>query len=65
MSKDGFQLTGAAAQVYEEQKVPAMFGPLAQATLARHEVGPDDVVLDVACGTGIAARHISSCVASA
>ena len=58
MSKDGFQLTGAAAQVYEEQKVPAMFGPLAQATLALHKVGPDDVVLDVACGTGIVARTI-------
>jgi ubiquinone/menaquinone biosynthesis C-methylase UbiE len=58
MTKDGFQLTGAAAQAYEDQKVPAMFGPLAQATLAHHEVNPDDVVLDVACGTGIVARTI-------
>jgi ubiquinone/menaquinone biosynthesis C-methylase UbiE len=58
MAKDGFQLSGAAAQMYEEQKVPAMFGPLAHATLAEHEVAPDDVVLDVACGTGIVTRTI-------
>jgi len=58
MAADGFQLSGAAAQIYEEQKVPAMFGPLAHATLAIHEVGPDDVVLDVACGTGIVTRTI-------
>ncbi len=58
MSKDGFQLTNAAALVYEEQKVPAMFGPLAHATLAAHQVTADDVVLDVACGTGIVTRTI-------
>ena len=58
MAKDGFQLSGSAAQMYEEQKVPAMFGPLAHATLAVHEVTPDDIVLDVACGTGIVARTI-------
>lgn len=58
MPKDGFQLTSAAAQMYEEQKVPAMFGPLARATLAVHAVAPDDAVLDVACGTGIVARTI-------
>jgi len=58
MAIDAFQLTGAAAQAYEEHKVPAIFAPLAKATLARHRVGPDDIVLDVACGTGIVARTI-------
>jgi ubiquinone/menaquinone biosynthesis C-methylase UbiE len=58
MPQDGFQLSAAAAQVYEDQKVPAMFAPLAEATLVRHRVAPDDVVLDVACGTGIVARTI-------
>ncbi len=45
MSKEAFQLTGAAAQLYEDQKVPAMFGPLAEATLARHGVRDEDAVL--------------------
>jgi ubiquinone/menaquinone biosynthesis C-methylase UbiE len=58
MSKDGFQLTGDAARTYEEQKVPAMFEPLARATLALHQVRPGDRVLDVACGTGIVARIV-------
>lgn len=58
MPKDGFYLTGSAARAYEEQKVPAMFAPLAQATLALHRVDPDDIVLDVACGTGIVVRTI-------
>lgn len=58
MSKDGYQLTSDAVRLYEEQKVPAVFGPLARATLAVHAVAPDDVVLDVACGTGIVTRTI-------
>lgn len=58
MSRSGFQLSGEAAQLYEDQKVPAIFGPLAAATLDRHQVAPADVVLDVACGTGIVARTI-------
>ncbi len=38
MSKDGFQLTGAAAKAYEEHKVPAIFASLAEATLAGNDV---------------------------
>jgi len=56
MSKDAFQLTGNAAAVYEEQKVPAIFAPLADATLNRVPLAKGDDVLDVACGTGILAR---------
>ena len=33
-----FQLQGNAAQIYEEQKVPSMFRPLAEATLLQVEV---------------------------
>jgi ubiquinone/menaquinone biosynthesis C-methylase UbiE len=58
MSKDAFQLSGSAASIYEEQKVPAMFGPLADATLAVVPLREDDQVIDVACGTGIVARKV-------
>lgn len=54
----GFQLSGNAAAIYEEQKVPAMFAPLAAATLDVVRLFDDDVVLDVACGTGILARKV-------
>ncbi len=56
--QDTFQLKGSAAQVYEEQKVPAMFAPLARATLDAFSVVEEDAVLDVACGTGILARLV-------
>ena len=56
--QDTFQLEGSAAQVYEEQKVPAMFAPLARATLDAFNVEDEDAVLDVACGTGVLARTV-------
>lgn len=55
---DAFQLQGSASRIYEEQKVPAIFRPLAAATLAKFSISPDDIVLDVACGTGIVARTV-------
>ena len=58
MSQDTFQLTGNAAAIYEEQKVPAIFKPLALATLNVLFVKDDDHVIDVACGTGIVGRQI-------
>lgn len=58
MPKDTFQLSGNAASIYEEQKVPAMFGPLADATLAVVPLHENDQVIDVACGTGIVARKV-------
>jgi SAM-dependent methyltransferase len=56
MGQDNFQLAGGAAAIYEEQKVPAIFGPLAEATLDRIPLAEGENVLDVACGTGILAR---------
>ena len=58
MTHDQFQLEGSAAQIYENQKVGAIFGPLARATLDVVLLHPGDRVLDVACGTGIVARTI-------
>ena len=40
------------------KKVPAMFAPLAAATLDVITLDHDDVILDVACGTGIVARTL-------
>lgn len=58
MTQSGFQLSGNAAAIYEDQKVPAMFAPLADATLNAVTLFDDDIVLDVACGTGIVARKV-------
>lgn len=58
MTQETFQLSGGAAAIYEEQKVPAIFSPLAEATLDAVPLFDDDSVLDVACGTGIVARKV-------
>ena len=58
MTRETFQLSGSAAAIYEEQKVPAIFAPLAEATLDAVPLSGDDSVLDVACGTGIVARKV-------
>ena len=51
-----WQLSGTAAELYENYLVPTIFIPWAQELLvrARPQVGND--ILDVACGTGIVAR---------
>ncbi|MEE8466433.1 MAG: methyltransferase domain-containing protein, partial [Dehalococcoidia bacterium] len=48
-----------APQIYEEQKVPSMFRPLAEATLRKVEVHEGARVIDIACGTGIVARLVA------
>ena len=60
MAKDAFQLQGNAAKIYEEQKIPAVFGPLVAETLKHIKISADDRVLDIACGTGVVARTITS-----
>ena len=54
--RETYQLGGGAATIFEEQKVPAIFAPLAEATLDVVPLFGDGSVLDVACGTGIVAR---------
>lgn len=58
MSSNTFQLSKGAAQSYEGQKVPAIFRPMAVATVNKIRLTENDKVLDVACGTGIILRVI-------
>lgn len=58
MTGEKFQLSDEAVAAYEDQKVTAMFAPLARVTLQALPVAPQDSVLDVACGTGIVLRTI-------
>jgi len=55
----GFQLQGNAAYVYESQKVPTIFRPLAKLTLDSISLVGCTRVLDVACGTGIVTRLLT------
>jgi len=51
-----WQLSGNAAELYEEYLVPTIFIPWAQRLLAQKTPQQGENVLDVACGTGIVAR---------
>lgn len=55
-SPSGWQLEEGAPEAYERYLVPRMFTPGAKRLLDRTDVGPDDRVLDVGCGTGVVAR---------
>jgi SAM-dependent methyltransferase len=65
MARDTFQLTGNAAAIYEDQKVPAIFRPLAVATLEAIAPRPNERLLDAACGTGIVGREALARLSSA
>ena len=54
-----FHLSTTAAEKYESQKVPSVFGPLANATLEAVSLPESVRVIEVACGTGIISRLIS------
>jgi SAM-dependent methyltransferase len=56
---NAFDLSSAAAELYESQKVPAIFEPLAKATLEAFTPSGSVDVLDVACGTGVISRLLS------
>ncbi len=60
MNVHTFQLGGNAAEVYEAQKVSAIFRPLAESIIRQVRVHPDDRILDVACGTGIVLRTLAA-----
>ena len=55
-SNSKWQLSGNAAELYEQYLVPTIFVPWAQHLLGRIVPQAGDNVLDVACGTGIVAR---------
>ena len=48
-----------AAEKYQAQKVPAVFGPLARATFAAITLPENAGVLDLACGTGIVTKIVA------
>lgn len=56
---DPFHLSIAAAEKYEAQKVPLLFGPLAKATIEAVQLTEHARVLDIACGTGIIPRLLA------
>lgn len=58
-TSNSFHLSQAAAENYETHSVPAMFAPLAAATLDRLSLKDSAEVLDVACGTGAVTREIA------
>ncbi len=56
---DNFRLTKEAAQKYNNHSVPAMFGPLAEATMQKVRLRSGTCVIDIACGTGALTREIA------
>jgi SAM-dependent methyltransferase len=56
MNHESFHLSASAADVYESQKVTAVFRPLALASIKAIAIDNNDRVIDIACGTGIVSR---------
>ena len=56
MEPEAWQVSGTAAEVYEQCFVPAIFGQWAPRLADAGAVAAGDRVLDVGCGTGVLAR---------
>ncbi len=54
--KEQWQVSGSAAEVYEAELVPAIFGAWAPVVVDLCDPRPGERVLDLACGTGVVAR---------
>ncbi len=54
---EGWQLQESSAEAYERYLVPLIFAPGAEYLIELASLGPEERVLDVACGTGIVARR--------
>ena len=66
MSTEGqWQLTGSAAERYERVLAPAIFAPWAADLIELAQLQDGERVLDVACGTGVVARHAAQKVGMA
>ena len=55
-----FQLAGNGPNIYEEVMVPLWFGRWAEALVEQASLVSSELVLDVACGTGVTTRLAKS-----
>lgn len=56
---EGVRAATPAAEAYEELLVPALFSEWAPRVASAARIAAGDRVLDVACGTGVLARHVA------
>jgi ubiquinone/menaquinone biosynthesis C-methylase UbiE len=60
--RERWQVAGNAAEIYESELVPAVFGPWGPRVVELAAMRPGLRVLDVACGTGLLARLAAEAV---
>jgi ubiquinone/menaquinone biosynthesis C-methylase UbiE len=65
MPQDDQPIDTTAAEAYEKHMVPGMFLQWTERVVALASPQPGEHVLDVACGTGVGARHAANAVGAA
>lgn len=58
VERSGFHVSGSAPENYQRYN-PLIMAPFVEAVIAAAEIRPGHAVLDVACGTGLAARRVA------